>query len=100
MTMAAAIENRTASMPSSASRIAGIDILRDLGAAETIWRGLEDRQFCTPYQRFDFLEPWQRQVGEREGVRPFIVIACDADRQPLMLLPLALRQAHGVRTAC
>jgi CelD/BcsL family acetyltransferase involved in cellulose biosynthesis len=102
MTMAAAIESRTAEAKawSSASRIASVDILGDLSQAETIWRGLEHQQrFATPYQRFDFLERWQRQVGEPENLLPFIVIACDAERRPLLLLPLALRHRHGVRTA-
>jgi CelD/BcsL family acetyltransferase involved in cellulose biosynthesis len=101
MTMAAAIENRTAKAPawSKASRIAGVEILHDLGQAETIWRGLEERQhFSTPYQRFDFLNAWQRQVGEPAGLAPFIVIAYDAERRPLLLLPLALSHEHGVRT--
>ena len=53
----------------------------------------------TPYQRFDFLSSWQRQVGEREGLVPFIVIAYDAERRPLVLLPLALRHAYGARCA-
>ena len=103
MTMAAAIESRTAEAQAwcKASRIAGVDILHDLGQAETIWRGLESpQQFSTPYQRFDFLSPWQRQVGERQNLLPFIVIAYDAERRPLLLLPLALRHEHGVRTAC
>jgi CelD/BcsL family acetyltransferase involved in cellulose biosynthesis len=103
MTMAAAIENRTAQAPawSKPSRIAGVEIMHDMAEAETIWRGLEDRhQFFTPYQRFDFLEPWQRQVGARENLQPFIVIAYDSERRPLLLLPLVLRQEHGVRTAC
>jgi len=102
MTMAAAIESRTAEALawSRASRIVSVEILHDLSQAETIWRGLEDQQFSTPYQRFDFLSPWQRQVGEREGVLPFIVIAYDAEHRPLLLLPLALRHRHGVRTAC
>jgi CelD/BcsL family acetyltransferase involved in cellulose biosynthesis len=103
MTMAAAIESRMAEAPawSKASRIAGIDILHDLAQAETIWRGLEDQQhFSTPYQRFDFLEPWQRQVGKRAGLLPFIVIAYDGERRPLLLLPLVLSHEHGVRTAC
>jgi CelD/BcsL family acetyltransferase involved in cellulose biosynthesis len=101
MTMAAAIENRTAKAPawSKASRIAGVEILHDLGQAETVWRRLEDQQnFSTPYQRFDFLGAWQRQVGEREGLLPFIVIAYDAERRPLLLLPLARSHEHGVRT--
>ncbi len=103
MTMAAAIESRTAQAQtwSKSSRIAGVDIVHDLGQAETIWRGLEDQQqFSTPYQRFDFLGAWQRRVGEREGLQPFIVIAYDAERRPLLLLPLAFRARYGVRTAC
>ncbi len=45
------------------------------------------------------LSAWQRQVGEREGLAPFIVIAYDAERRPLVLLPLALRHAYGARCA-
>jgi CelD/BcsL family acetyltransferase involved in cellulose biosynthesis len=100
MTMAAAIESRTAQTPprSEVSRIAGIDILNDLGQAEGLWRHLEaDQHFSTPYQRFDFLKPWQEQVGHRERLLPFIVIAYDAERRPLLLLPLALGHEHGLR---
>ena len=101
MTMAAAIESRTAEAKawSRSSRIASVDIVHDLGQAETVWRGLEG-QFSTPYQRFDFLGPWQRQVGARERRSPFIVIAHDAERRPLLLLPLTLRRQQGIRTAC
>src|SRR6266852_5033788 len=103
MTMAAAIESPAADAQawSKASRIGSVDILHDLVHAEAIWRGLEDRQqFSTPYQRFDFLGSWQRQVGAREGLTPFIVIAYNAEHRPLLLLPLTLRRRHGVRTAC
>ena len=103
MTMAAAIENRTAEAQTwcKATRVTGVDILHDLGQAETIWRALESpQQFSTPYQRFDFLNPWQRQVGERQNLLPFIVIAYDAERRPLLLLPLVLKHERGVRTAC
>jgi CelD/BcsL family acetyltransferase involved in cellulose biosynthesis len=102
MTIAAAIENRTAQAPawSKTSRIATVDVICDLGRAEPIWRSLEDAQhLSTPYQRFDFLAPWQRQVGQRENLQPFIVVASDADRRPLMLLPLSLSHEHGVRAA-
>src|SRR5580692_8173541 len=102
MTMAAAIESRTADAPAwpKTSRIASVDFLDDLSQAETIWRSLEHQQhFSTPYQRFDFLGPWQRRVGEREGFRPFVVIAYDREGRPLLLLPLALSQAHGIRIA-
>ena len=100
MTMAAAIEDRTADANtwSKASRIKSVDIVRDLTAAEAIWRSLEGTPASfTPYQRFDFLKPWQHQVGAREGLAPFVVIALDANRRPLLLLPLALRHAYGAR---
>ena len=91
MTMAAAIESRTAqaNIRSKPSRIASVDIVADLGRAEKTWRELEEQQAShTPYQRFDFLAAWQRQVGEREHVRPFIAVASDAEQRPLLLLPL------------
>ena len=71
MTMAAAIESRTAEAParSRASRIADVDIVTDIGLIEPIWRVLEGRdQLSTPYQRFDLLSIWQHAVGSRDPV--------------------------------
>ena len=103
MTMAAAMQSRTAESParSKASRIAHVDIVQDLAEAELVWRAFEEPgHLFTPYQRFDLLGSWQRSVGEREGARPLIVIARDAEHKPLALLPLVLRRGYGVRTAC
>lgn len=103
MTMAAAMQSRTAEAParSKASRIAQVDVVTELAEAEVVWRAFEaNGHLFTPYQRFDLLCPWQRQVGAREGALPFVVIARDAERRPLLLLPLSLRQSRGVRTAC
>jgi CelD/BcsL family acetyltransferase involved in cellulose biosynthesis len=100
MTMAAAIETPTAETWSKPGRIASIELVHDLASAEAIWRGLEDaQQSCTPFQRFDFVAAWQRNVGTHEGVTPFIVTAFDSERRPLMLLPLALRNSYGARCA-
>jgi len=102
MTMAAAIESRTADAParSRTGRIARVDILVELGPAEPIWRRLEDpTQLFTPYQRFDLLANWQREVGSREDATPFIVIGYDGEGRPLLLLPLTLVHRHGVRVA-
>ena len=99
MTMAAAIERRTADAParSKASRIAQVDIVRDIGAAEATWRALDGgAQLATPYQRFDFLSAWQRHAGD---TTPFVVIARDAEHNTLLLLPLTLKRSHGVRIA-
>src|ERR1700742_1557085 len=97
MTMAAAIESRTAASAwSNASRIVSVDIVGDLAQAETIWRRLEEQQhFSTPYQRFDFLAPWQRLVGERERLRPFIVMAMTSRGGRY----LCFRPPSGKRTA-
>lgn len=103
MTMAAAMRSRTAESParSKASRIAHVDLVSDIAEAEAVWRAFEEPgHLFTPYQRFDLLGSWARSVGEREGACPFVAIARDAQRTPLALLPLALRQGHGVRTAC
>jgi CelD/BcsL family acetyltransferase involved in cellulose biosynthesis len=100
--MAAAIESRDAgaSAWSTSSRIAAVDIFADIDQAETVWRSLENQHhLSTPYQRFDFLRPWQQKVGAREGLRPLVVVAYDRDRVPLLLLPLVLKQGWGVRSA-
>jgi CelD/BcsL family acetyltransferase involved in cellulose biosynthesis len=102
MTTAAAIQSQTAVAPtwSKTSQIASVEFFDDLSRAEAIWRGLEtEPHFSTAYQRFDFLNHWQREVGGRQGFSPFIVVAFDPDRRPLLLLPLALRHEHGVRIA-
>ena len=102
MTMAAAIESRTAgaSAWSASSRIATVDIFTDLTQAEPVWRSLElQRHLSTPYQRFDFLRPWQQMVGAREGLQPLVVVAYDRDRAPLLLLPLVIKRAWGARIA-
>src|SRR3954469_1124968 len=74
MTMAAAMQSRTAEAParSKPSRIAHVDIVTDLDDAEAVWRAFEESgHLFTPYQRFDLLSPWQRLVGDCEGSRPF-----------------------------
>lgn len=38
-------------------------------------------------------------VGARAGLQPLVVVAYDGDRVPLLLLPLVLRQAWGIRIA-
>lgn len=103
MTMAAAIERRTADAParSTSRRIARVEAMSDLAAAEPIWRAFETRQqFLTSYQRFDFLSAWQQEVGRHERASPFMVIGTDAEGRPLVLLPLAIRNKLGIRTAC
>jgi CelD/BcsL family acetyltransferase involved in cellulose biosynthesis len=67
--------------------IARIEVFSDLEAVEPVWRSLEHEAVTTPYQRFDFVAPWQRHIGEREGVKPFVVAGFDSRDVPSFLWP-------------
>ncbi len=102
MTMAAAIDSRTAEAAPRAKpgRIAQVDVVTDFGSAERAWRSLETSgQLFTAYQRFNFLQSWYDHVGSPDGATPLIVIASDTERRPLLLLPLALKRGHGFAVA-
>jgi CelD/BcsL family acetyltransferase involved in cellulose biosynthesis len=104
MTMIAALsEGQVSGLTASFAaqgRIAHVEIFRDISAAEAVWRELEQpNQFSTPYQRFDLLGAWQDHVGASEGLEPFIVVAIDAERRPLALLPLGIERRFGLRMA-
>jgi CelD/BcsL family acetyltransferase involved in cellulose biosynthesis len=72
-----------------AGRFANIQIFDDLTSVEPIWRQLErDDAVKTPYQSFDFLASWQRQLGTPAGVTPFVVVGFDDAGKPAFLWPL------------
>jgi CelD/BcsL family acetyltransferase involved in cellulose biosynthesis len=99
MTMAAAMDKPIAARPGT-PHIARIDIFSDFVSAEPVWRQFEtSAHLATPYQRFDFLVAWQKHAGKAEGVQPFIVVAYDAEQQPLLLLPLVIGRENGMRVA-
>jgi CelD/BcsL family acetyltransferase involved in cellulose biosynthesis len=84
--------------PAADGRIAQIDIIEDMGAAEPHWRALEaGHSLATPYQRCDFLQLWQRHLGTAAGITPFIVAGFNANGAPLFLWPFGRRQLAGVR---
>ena len=65
--------------PAGSSALAYVVVIDDIAAAEPAWRRLErDGALMTPYQRFDWIAPWQHHIGERSGVRPLIVVGSDA----------------------
>lgn len=70
-------------------RTARIEIVQDLARAEPVWRHLEQGDvLATPYQRYDLLAPWLREVGARTGVTPFLVVGRDDTGAPAFLWPL------------
>lgn len=85
---------------SGASRIARVDVIRDMSNAEFRWRACEGPDFLfTPYQRFELLNAWHRTIGIHDGARPFIVIAFDTGDRPLLLLPLVTNRENGAKVA-
>lgn len=102
MVLAAALlgPNQRSQVDAGPSRIARVDVIRSMADAESRWRAFEGADYLyTPYQRFELLNAWQQTIGRHEGVAPFIVIACDADNRPLLLLPLGIDRVNGAKTA-
>lgn len=98
MTMVAAFQS--ADSRSGTSRIARVDVMRSMAAAEPVWRTLEaGSTLATPYQTFEFLDAWQATVGVHDGATPFIVVAYDIHGRPVVLMPLAVSRESGVQVA-
>ena len=63
---------------------------------EREWRAFEKHAIMTPYQQFDWLEPWYRHVGMAETITPLIIYG-EANGSPAFLWPLGLQRVHGLR---
>lgn len=96
MVTVAAIANEAAgsATTSPVPAVAHVRIFDSFSAVEQEWRKLESGQTATPYQRFDLVRAWQDHVGIRLGAKPLAAIAYDAERRPVMVLPLVV-QARG-----
>ncbi|MGX7743676.1 GNAT family N-acetyltransferase [Rhodopseudomonas parapalustris] len=99
--MAVLTEARTADHAAAMqSRIARVEVFRNLASAEPVWRSLEQSGgYFSPYQRFDLLSAWQSHVGSAERIEPFVAVARGADDRPLLLLPLGVERKFGVGVA-
>jgi CelD/BcsL family acetyltransferase involved in cellulose biosynthesis len=83
-----------------AAAIAQVEVYDDMLRAEPLWRTLEARAgLATPYQRFDFLAPWQREVGARHAVTPVLVVGFDIRGEPVLLCPFGRRSRGPVAVA-
>lgn len=103
MTMAAAIgnENARTGATSHTVSVARVETFDSFAAAERDWRAFESpAQIATPYQRFDLVNAWQNTVGVEIGAKPFVAIAYDAEKRPVMVLPLATRSIGPCSIAC
>jgi CelD/BcsL family acetyltransferase involved in cellulose biosynthesis len=102
MTMAAVVGServRTAAAL-AAPAVARVEVFDSFRAVEREWRALEQGQTATPYQRFDFVNAWQDNVGVRLGAKAMPVVAYDSDQRVVMVLPLVVRAFGPLRIAC
>lgn len=76
-----------------------IEICRDPEDALDAWHKLETNSAISPYQTRRWLLPWIHSTGRSTGVSPFLVIAYDAEDEPVALLPLGLWR-QGFLTIC
>jgi CelD/BcsL family acetyltransferase involved in cellulose biosynthesis len=102
MTIAAVIghERAPSVAAQAAATIARVDVFDSFRAVECEWRALESGQSATPYQRFDLVNAWQDNVGVSLGARPAPVVAYDAEKRVVMVLPLVVRSLGPLRIGC
>ena len=89
-------ESRAPLAAVSASPIA-LTIYDDLAAIEHDWRAFEQHADCTVFQTYEWLSTWQRHIGERDHVRPAIVVGRDGHGGIVFMLPLATRATGFAR---
>ena len=74
-------------------------IFDDLAGVEPLWRTLEAEGVGSPYQRFDWVRAYVESLAAHERFEPRIIVIRDAADRPILLLPFAVRQRRGLRTA-
>ena len=72
----------------------------DLAAVEGEWRQFERTADCTPFQQFDWLAAWHRQIGARDGVLPVIALVRHAGGELACIWPLAVVASRLGRKLC
>ena len=100
--MAAVIGNEAARSRATQAGpvIASVEIFDDFRAIAPEWHALQFAgQTATPYQRLELVNAWQDNVGTRLGAKPLPVVAYDAEKRPVMVLPLVTRSLGPFRIA-
>ncbi len=82
--------------PEAIVREVTLEIHDALAPVERRWRAFEQTADVTAFQSFDWLAAWQHHIGEREGVRPVVVVGSAENGETLFIMPLAIvRRAYG-----
>ena len=76
-----------------------VEAIRDLAAAEAIWRELEATGTSSPYQRFDWQKAYVEALAESRGFDPCVLLVRDGDGRACLLIPLAIERRPGLCAA-
>lgn len=79
--------------------IARIAVHDDFASAGEAWRHLEHTGLLTPYQRRAFAEPWWREIGRLQAIRPLIAVGYGPQDEPTFLWPLGSRRRGALTVA-
>jgi CelD/BcsL family acetyltransferase involved in cellulose biosynthesis len=98
MTGVAEIRQRENSTVAPAAWLAHVAVIENLPDAEPYWRALNtDGAVSTPYQGYEYLAAWHRELGAASGISPFVVIGFDARERPQFLLPFGIQRLGPLR---
>jgi CelD/BcsL family acetyltransferase involved in cellulose biosynthesis len=98
MSQALALRANQSATASDPARLASAHVIESLSEVEPYWTLLQSQHaLATPYQNFDFLAAWQREVGASQGMTPFVVVGFDTSAQPQCLLPFGLQRVGPLR---
>ena len=78
---------------------AEIEIFDDPIAARHVFADMATDALATPYQRCAFVGSWLRTIGQAEGSKALIAVVRDDCGLATAILPLAVTQRNGLRTA-
>ena len=67
-----------------------LSLHEDMDTVAEEWRAFEALADLSPFQKFDWLSAWQRNIGVLQGVRPAIVFARCHDGELLLIAPLSV----------
>jgi CelD/BcsL family acetyltransferase involved in cellulose biosynthesis len=95
----ATAERRGDALPAAVQRL-NLRIYSDLSTIEAEWRSFERTADCTAFQTFDWLSAWQRHIGERQGVRPVVVVGRFDDDAIAFIFPLGVERRYLLRRLC
>jgi CelD/BcsL family acetyltransferase involved in cellulose biosynthesis len=76
-----------------------VEAFRVLEETRSEWRELFAQAATSPYQSFEFLSAWSETLGKTQGLEPMIVLARDAERRALALLPFGVKARGPLRIA-